>query len=158
MMKSVATLKKMGHICQINDGQWLFKALLAPKPHQEHIQNIEDFVWRFCVNGIPLNQVARLIAYPISCCDDAVENAFKGLWMWLYNAIMGYHQLAVPHECQEKLAFYGPNAIKWTYTIMHFGPTNANGPANFIMMIHNVVSKGVDYNFGINISANGQTH
>jgi hypothetical protein len=44
MRKSIAALAKMGQICQIHDGQWLFKALLTPKPHQEHIHNIKDFV------------------------------------------------------------------------------------------------------------------
>ncbi len=114
MLKSIAALEKMGQICQIHDGQWLFKALLSPKPHQEHIQNIADFVWHFYVNYIPLHQVSRLIAYPIPCCNVAVENSFKGFWMWLYNAIMGYHQLAVVPESQEKIAFrfQGPNAIK----------------------------------------------
>jgi hypothetical protein len=35
---------------------------------------------------------------------------------------------------QEKLAFAGPQAIKWTYTVMPFGPVN--GPAIFIIFIH----------------------
>ncbi len=78
MHKSIATLEKVGQMCQIHNGQWLFKALLAPKPHQEHVYNIEDFVWRFCVNYIPLNQVTRLIAYPIPRCDTAVKNNFGG--------------------------------------------------------------------------------
>jgi hypothetical protein len=64
MCKSLAALAKVGHICQIHDGQLLFKALLAAKPHQEHISNIEDFVWRFCVNYIPLSQVTHQIASP----------------------------------------------------------------------------------------------
>jgi hypothetical protein len=62
MRKSIAALAKMGQIRQIHDGQQLFKALFAPKPHQEHVHNIKDFVWRFCVNYIPLNQVTRPIA------------------------------------------------------------------------------------------------
>ena len=52
---------------------------------------------------------------------------------------MGYHQLAVAKASQEKLAFQGPNAIKWTYTVMPFGPTN--GPATFINFIHDVDSQ-----------------
>jgi hypothetical protein len=36
------------------------------------------------------------------------------------------------------LAFQGPDAIKWTYTVMPFGPTN--GPATFITMIHDLDS------------------
>ncbi len=65
MRKCIEALAKVGHIWQITDGSWLFKALLAPRPHQEHIKNIDDFVWCFCVNYIPLNGVTRVIAYPI---------------------------------------------------------------------------------------------
>ncbi len=109
---SIAALEKVGQISQIHVAQWLFKALLAPKPHQEHISDITDFVWQFCMNYIPLNQVTRLIAYPTPCCDIVVETAFGGFWMWLYDAIMGYHQLSIAKEVCKKLAFQGPNAIK----------------------------------------------
>jgi hypothetical protein len=44
-----------------------------------------------------------------------------------------------PLASQEKLAFQGPDAIKWTYTVMPFGPTN--GPATFINFIHDVDSQ-----------------
>jgi hypothetical protein len=62
MQKSIAALEKVGHICQIHNGQWLFKALLAAKPHQEHVSIIKDFVWQFCINYIPLNQITRQTA------------------------------------------------------------------------------------------------
>ncbi len=140
MQKAIAALKKVGQIHQITDGRWLFKALLAPKPHQEHVQNIDNFVWCFCVNYIPLNSVTPTIAYPIPRCDSAVNEEFgMGVSYWLFDAPMGYHQLAVAPSSQEKLAFQGPNAIKWTYHVMPFGPTN--GPATFINFIHDVDSQ-----------------
>ena len=139
MRKCIAALEKVGHIRQIHDGQWLFKCLLAPKPHQEHVFNIADFVWRFCVNYIALNRVTRVIAYPIPHCDTAVMTACgHSKWFWIFDAPMGYHQLAVAPESQEKLAFQGPDAIKWTYTVMPFGPDN--GPATFIAFIHDISS------------------
>ncbi len=96
MQRCILALAKVGHIRQITDGRWLFKALLAAKPHQEHVRNIKDFVWHFCVNYIPLNGVTHLIAYPIPRCDSAVVNEFgQGSWMWNFDAPMGYHQLAV---------------------------------------------------------------
>jgi hypothetical protein len=49
MQCCISALAKVGHIQQITDGSWLFKALLAPKPHQEYVGNIDDFVWCFCV-------------------------------------------------------------------------------------------------------------
>ena len=65
MRKAIAGLAAVGQIRQIHDGRWLFKAVLAPKPHQEHVRHIKDFVWRFCVNYVPSNSVTRIIAYPI---------------------------------------------------------------------------------------------
>jgi hypothetical protein len=59
MQKGIAALEKVGHIRQIHNDCWLFKALLAAKPHQEHVRDIDKFVWRFCVNYIPLNSVTR---------------------------------------------------------------------------------------------------
>jgi hypothetical protein len=59
-------------------------------------------------------------------------------FLWMYDTPMGYHQLSVSPEMQEKLAFQGPDAINWTYTVMPFGPTN--GPATFIQMIHDLDS------------------
>jgi hypothetical protein len=44
----------------------------------------------------------------------------------------------VERESQEKLAFAGPDATKWTYNVMPLGPVN--GPAMFIALIHNVDS------------------
>jgi hypothetical protein len=139
MRRCIAALAKVGHICQITDGQWLFKALLAAKPHQESVYNIDDFVWRFCVNYIPLTSFTLQIAYPISRCDSMVFNEFgNGKWMWMFDASMGYHQLAVEKLSQEKLAFQGVDAIKWTYTVVPFGPTS--GPATFINIIHDIDS------------------
>jgi hypothetical protein len=96
MQKCIAALEKLGQIEQTHSGQWLFKALLAPKPHQEHVTNIDDFVWRFCVNFIPLNAVTRVVAYPIPHCDSAAMLSFgKGKVFWLKDAPSGYNQLAV---------------------------------------------------------------
>ncbi len=157
MRKSIAALEKVGQICQIHDGQWLFKALLAPKPHQEHMCNIEDFVWRFCVNYITLNQVTCLVANPIPRCNAAVDNDFGGRYIWLYDAPMGYHQISASKETQKELAFQGPDAIKWTYTVMPFGP--ANGPATFITMIHDLDSvwKQLAKDLGITIGNDAYT-
>jgi hypothetical protein len=76
MRDAIAALAKVGHIWQIHDGRWLFKALLAPKPHQEHVRDINKFVWHFCVNYIPLNSVTQIIAYPIPRCDLAINEEF----------------------------------------------------------------------------------
>ncbi len=57
MWKAITALENIGQIHQIMDGCWLFKALLAPKPHQEHVRNIDNVAWRFCINYIPLTSI-----------------------------------------------------------------------------------------------------
>ncbi len=90
MRSAIAALEKVGQIRQNTDGCWSFKALLAVNPHQEHIQNIEKFVWHFCVNYIPLNSVTRIIAYLILSCDLAKKEEF-GLRVlyWLFDSPWG---------------------------------------------------------------------
>jgi hypothetical protein len=41
-------------------------------------------------------------------------------------------------QVRKKLAFQGVDAIKWTYNVMPFGPTN--GPATFVSFIYNINS------------------
>ena len=91
--KAIAKLVDLGHVIPIHDGQWLSKPLLAAKPHQENITDIENFVWRFCVNYIPLNSVTNIIAMPIQRCDEAVTMDFGGSkYIWLMDAISGYNR------------------------------------------------------------------
>jgi hypothetical protein len=137
----------------------MFKALLAPKLHQEHIRNIEDFIWQFCVNNIPLNQATRPVAYPILCCNSAVHLTFSdGCWMWMWDAPQGYHQIGIERNSQEKLAFASPDATKWTYNGMPFGPVN--GPATIIAFICNVNSswKELACSYGILIDEDTSTN
>jgi hypothetical protein len=159
MRKCIASLAKLGHIRQIHGGKWMFKALLAPKPHQGHVRNIEDFVWRFCVNYIPLNQDTRLVAYPIPHCDSAVHLTFSdGRWMWLWDTPQGYYQIGVERNSQDKSAFADPNATKWTYNVMPFGPVNRL--ATFIAFIHDVDSswKELACSYGVAIDEDTNTN
>ncbi|KAL3794570.1 hypothetical protein HJC23_008026 [Cyclotella cryptica] len=112
------------------DSSWsmALQGFVSPKPHQEHITDIDDFVWRFC---------SASHRYPIPRCDSAVMLAFgKAKWFWLKDAPSGYNQLRVEESPREKLAFAGPGAIKWHYNVMPFGPVN--GPVIFIAFIHDM--------------------
>ncbi len=58
----------------------------------------------------------------------------------MFDSQMGYNELAVSPESQEKIEFQGVVAVKWTYAVMRFGPTNR--PATFINFIHDIYSFG----------------
>ncbi len=156
MRQCIANLAKLNYISQVHNGKWLFKALLAPKPHQEHIMSI-DIVWRFCINYIPLNQITRPIACPIPRCDSAIHLTFgNGRYMWLWDAPSGYHQIGVSPCSRPKLAFAGPNATKWTYNVMPFGPVN--GPTTFIAFIHDLDSTWKDLACSLGVTINDDTN
>jgi hypothetical protein len=99
-------LESIDQIYQIFHGEWLSPALLAPKPHQEHIFDIEDYVWRLCINYIALNRITKVIGYPIPRCNFAAMISMGGgKFRWLLYAPQGFHQIGVDEASQEKLAF-----------------------------------------------------
>ncbi len=83
--------------------------------------------------------MTRPIVYSIPRCDSAINLTFgDGQFVWLWDAPSGYHQIAISPCSQHKLAFASPDATKWTYNVMPFGPIN--GPPTFIAFIHDLDS------------------
>ena len=137
MMEHIHALLKNGWIepCK---GPWGSIIVLAPKPHQEHVTDIDDFVWRMCVSYRGLNAVTKPFTFPIPRCDDAISSLNVGpgdIWIITVDARQGYHQISVRNSDREKLAFFGPDGEKYTYTVMPFGPMNA--PSFYTFMMHN---------------------
>ncbi len=79
-------------------------------------------------------------------------------WMWLWDAPMGYHQIGVECDLQDKLAFVGPDATKWTYNVMPF--VLVNGPATFIPFNHDFDSscKELASSHGVHINKDTNTN
>jgi hypothetical protein len=118
-------------------GPWESMIVLTPKPHQEHIMNIEDFIWRMCVSFRRLNRVTKPFTFPIPRCADAIEDlgvvAFLILWFISLDFRQGFHQIAIRHSDQEKTAFFTPDGDKESFTVMPFGRTNE--PATYTAMM-----------------------
>jgi hypothetical protein len=94
MEKTIDWLLNLGHIKRDVLSPWGFRITLAPKPHQEHVEDIKDYVWRFCVNYILLNKITRPVQYPIPRCDNAVMYGFgEATFFILLDAFSGYHQI-----------------------------------------------------------------
>ena len=135
MMTQIKALLDNDWIEEIQ-GPWGSIIVLAPKPHQEHIEDIEDFIWRMCVSYRSLNSVTKPFTYPIPRCDDAIGSLNLGagrIYIITVDARQGYHQVAVRSADKEKLAFFAPNGKKYTYKVMPFGPMNA--PAFYTYMM-----------------------
>ena len=50
MQPMIDKLESIKQIRQVFDGEWLSPALLAPKPHQENVFDIDDYIWQLCIN------------------------------------------------------------------------------------------------------------
>ena len=64
-MKHVKTLLHNEWIRECPTGAYGAPIVLAPKPHQEDVENIDDFVWRMCVSYRALNKITCPFEYPI---------------------------------------------------------------------------------------------
>ena len=139
MQSAIDSLLEKSQIAPDTESEWLSKPVLAPKPHQEDItgDKIDDFVWRFCISYIALNQVTKIISYPIPRCDDAVMMGIgNAKYRISMDAFSGYHQIMMEHASSLKTAFAGPNGRKYRYLVMPFGIVN--GPVIFVIMIHDL--------------------
>jgi hypothetical protein len=76
MQKTIDKLLEMMFIRRDVTSPWASRITLAPKPHQEAVMNINEYIWRFCINYIRVNIVMRPAEYPILPCDDAVMYGF----------------------------------------------------------------------------------
>ena len=115
IMEQVLALLKNSWIEEC-EGPWGSMVVLAPKPHEEHIKDIADFIWRMCVSYRKLNSITKPYEAPIPRCDDLVTNLGGGspeIYIFIsMDAFQGYHQVKVREKDKEKLAFFAPDNRK----------------------------------------------
>ena len=108
IMKHIKVLLHNKWIVECNSGAYGAPIVLAPKPHQEDVENIDDFVWRMCVSYRALNKITRPFEYPIGRCDDAVEDLGDGagrIYFITIDCAQGYHQIRIWGKDQENSIF-----------------------------------------------------
>ena len=87
-----------------------------------------------CINYIALNQVTKVMFFPIPCYDNATMYEFgDGRFYFLLDCPMGYHRIEVNERSREKLALAGPDAKLFIFRVLLFRPVN--GPYLFITMM-----------------------
>ena len=52
MQKTIDGLLAQDMIIEDTDSSWNSNIVLAPKPHQGHVTEIDNFIWRFCISYI----------------------------------------------------------------------------------------------------------
>jgi hypothetical protein len=114
MRKTINKLFELGFIKRDVLSPWGFRITLAPKPHQESITDIDEYIWRFCINYIMLNMITQPAEYSIPRCDDAIMYGFGDVMFFiLLDAFSGYHQVALSAASMLKTAFFAPRGRKY---------------------------------------------
>ena len=76
-MKQVQVLLKNVWIEKCG-GPWGSSIVLGARPHHEHIQNIDDFIWRMCVSYRKINGITKPFEFPIPHWYDAIITVGSG--------------------------------------------------------------------------------
>ena len=111
-------------------GPWGRSIFLASKPHQEHIINIDGFIWRMCVSCRKINGITNTFEFPILRCYNDISTVgarSNKTWIISLNARQLYYQISVCRVDREKLAFFIPYKQKYMFLVVPFGPTNTPG-------------------------------
>ena len=138
MMKQLKTLLHNRWAEEIQGSAWGSPIVLAPKPHQEKVTDIDDYIWHMCVSYRDLNRVTKIFAFPILRCDSSIEDMGDHVGILFFislDAKSEFHQIRVRSIDREKLAFFGPDNKMYTYTVLPFGCVN--GPTFYTCMKRN---------------------
>ena len=101
--------------------------MLATKPHQEHINDINKFIWKMCISYHSISKVTRIYEYPIPRCDMAItifQMVSSKMYIITVDTKQGYHQVIFRTCDIEKLEFFASNHKKYAFKVMHFGSVN----------------------------------
>ena len=72
--------------------------------------------------------VTHPFEYPIGRCDSFIEDlgGSAGILFFIcLDKYQGYHQIRVKRSHQQKLAFFGPDGLNYTFKVLPFGLTNS---------------------------------
>jgi hypothetical protein len=129
--KLVAALEANGLI-EDDYGPWGAMIVLAAKPGQENVP-ASEFKWRLTVSYRRLNQVTRPFAFPMTRCDDAIEEIDTDACFFIaVDMDSGYWQVIAEKEARERLAFFTPLGKKH-WKVMPMGALNS--AATFVAMM-----------------------
>ena len=80
--------------------------------------------WRICVDFTDLNKVFPNDSFPLLRIDQLVDSTVEHKLLMFMDAFLGYNQIKIAEEDQEKTAFITSQGL-YCYKVMPFGLKNA---------------------------------
>ena len=80
--------------------------------------------WRICVDFTNLNKFFPNDSFPLLRIDQLVDSTAEHKLLMFMDAFLGYNQIKIAEEDQEKIAFITSQGL-YCYKVMPFGLKNA---------------------------------
>ncbi|GKV52265.1 hypothetical protein SLEP1_g58853 [Rubroshorea leprosula] len=110
---------------RVEYSEWVSNPVLVKKPNGK---------WRMCIDFTNLNDACPKDPHPLPNVEKLVERAAGHERMSFLDASLGYHQVQLFLDDQEKTAFYAGDAI-YCYVMMPFGLKNAGATYQKLVQI-----------------------
>ena len=111
----VTKLLAAGFIREVHYPKWLANVVLVKKANGK---------WRICVDFTDLNKVFPNDSFPLLRIDQLVDSTAEHKLLMFMDAFLGYNQIKIAEEDQEKTAFITSQGL-YCYKVMPFGLKNA---------------------------------
>ncbi|GKV30782.1 hypothetical protein SLEP1_g39562 [Rubroshorea leprosula] len=113
--EEIQKLLQADFIKKVEYSKWVFNLVLVKKSNGK---------WKMCIDFTNLNEACPKDPHPLPNVEKLVERAAGHERMGFLDASLGYHQVKLLLDDQEKTAFYAGDAI-YCYVMMPFGLKNA---------------------------------
>lgn len=115
VIAEVDKLFQAGFITEVYHPRWISNPVVVPKPRGK---------WQMCIDFRQLNAASPKDYYPLPNIHRLVEQAPGNARISFLDVFVGYHQIPLAQEDQDKTAFYA-NGRTSCYVRMPFGLKNA---------------------------------
>jgi hypothetical protein len=153
--KKVLKLLDAGIIYPISDSSWVSPVHVVPKKggmtvvaneKNELIPTRTVTGWRMCIDYRRLNTATSKDHFPLPFMNQMIERLDGQFFYCFLDGYLGYNQIAVSPEDQEKTAFTCPFGV-FAYRRMSFGLCNAS--ATFLRCMLSIFSYMIEKNIEV---------
>jgi hypothetical protein len=134
-------LENAGFIREIKASTWVSNPVIFPKKNTD--------VCHVCVDYTSLNKHFPKYPFPLPRIDQIIVSTVGCVRLFFLDAYMGYNQIKLKVEDEEKTTFITPYSI-FCYQVMPFGLKNAG--ATYQRMVQNFLGSQIGQNMQVYIN------
>ena len=137
IMEEVEKLLTAGFIREVYYPKWLVNVVMVKKSSEK---------WRMCVDFIDLNNACPKDSFPLPRIDQLVDSTIGHKLLTFMDAFLGYNQILMKEEDQEKTAFVTSQGL-YCYKVMPFGLKNVG--TNYQRLVNQMFTKQIGRNMEV---------